>query len=113
MVYDKAYQESYKARMKLIDKELTPRYNSGEALPGETWTEFKNRTLKDELQKVTEEARKVYPAWVKMPNETQEEFRKRLVAVNLNEPPRIPAWKKAPDESDSEFKKRFTSRKLP
>ena len=113
MGYDKQARTIWKANQREIDKELGFRYrNSNDAIPGESFTEYKSRMIQEEIQSLRDNANKVYPAWVKMPNETQEEFRKRLVAKRENEPPVYPAWKRMPGESAEEFHKRFTSKKL-
>ena len=108
MTYDRLYQQNYKAQKKLIANNLGPRFRSGEGLPGETYTQFEKRIVKEEINKVQQEAKKIYPAWVKMPNETSEEFRKRLTAKSIEDKPTYPAWKKAPNETPEQFKKRFT-----
>lgn len=111
--YDKQARTIWKANQRKIDKELGFRYRNGnEALPGESYTEYKHRMIKEELKSINEVTNKLYPAWVRMPNETQEEFRKRLVAKRENEPPTYPAWKRMPGESEEEFQKRFTAKKL-
>ena len=112
MVYDRSYDQIYKANERIIDKELGQRYRSNEALNGESFTDFKKRIIKEELQSIKENANKVYPAWVRMPNETEQEFRKRLVAKRPDDPEVYPAWEKAPNEPDEEFKKRFTAKKM-
>lgn len=123
MTYNNVYQKDYKAIQKIIDDELQVRYKTQEALPGEDYTHFKKRMTKGitesiqkeiddivrkETDKVIESARKIYPAWIKMPNETSEEFRKRLVSKSIEDIPTYPAWKKSPTESKEEFRKRFT-----
>lgn len=113
MGYDRQYHRLRKSNERSIDKDLGFRYrNSNEALPGETYTSFKTRIIKEELQSIQEQANKVYPAWVRMPGETEKEFRRRLTATNPADPPTFPAWKKMPGESEEEFQKRFTSKKL-
>jgi len=112
MGYDKVYDQLHKGNQRLIDKELGIRYHSSESIQGETFTEFKKRIIREEMQSLQEQANKVYPAWVKMPNETEEEFRKRLVSKRPNDPKIFPAWKRMPNEQIEEFKKRFTSKKL-
>lgn len=110
MGYDKEYSYLYKEKERIIDKELGIRYRSNkESLVGESFREFKARIIKEEIQSIKEKARQVYPAWIRMPHETEEEFKRRLVAKRIDEQERIPAWVKAPNESDEEFKKRFTS----
>jgi len=108
--YNREYHQNYKAKQKLLRDTLGPRYNSDEAKPGETFTQFEKRITQEEIQKVKEQARKIYPAWVKMPNETEEEFRKRLVAKSPDDKPKYPAWKKAPNETEEQFKKRFVAK---
>lgn len=109
MGYDKEYSYLYKEKERRIDKELGARYRTNEALVGESFREFKQRVIKEEINSLQEKARQVYPAWIRMPHETEEEFKKRLVAKRIDEQERIPAWVKAPNESDEDFKKRFTS----
>lgn len=109
MGYDKAYSYLYKEKERVIDKELGVRYRSNEALVGESFTEFKKRIVREESISIREKARYVYPAWIKMPDESDESFKKRLVAKRIDEQERIPAWVKAPNESDEDFKKRFKS----
>lgn len=109
MGYDKEYSYLYKEKERRIDKELGARYRTNEALVGETFTEFKDRIIREEMISIQQKARQVYPAWIRMPTESEEEFKKRLVAKRIDEQERIPAWVKAPNETDEEFKKRFTS----
>lgn len=109
MGYDKGYSYLYKEKERVIDKELGPRYRSSEAIPGESYREFKTRIISEEMQAVRNKARDVYPAWIQAPGESDLDFKKRLVAKRINEQERIPAWVKAPNETDEEFKKRFTS----
>ena len=110
MGYNRLYHQNYKAREKIINDTLGPRYRSDEAKPGETFREFQKRITKEEIEKVQEQAREIYPAWIKMPGESDEQFKKRLVSVNPNNPPKYPAWKKAPNETEQQFKKRFTAK---
>lgn len=112
MTYNRDYQQFYKTKERVKDKELGQRYRSDEALQGETYTEFKKRITREELQSIQLAARKVYPAWVQMPDETDDAFKKRLYSVHLGVSEKIPAWKKAPDETKDQFKKRFTSKEL-
>ena len=109
MVYDKDYRYLYKEKERLVDKELGPRYRSDEALQGESYSNFKNRIIKDEIKSIREKARTVYPAWIKMPEESMEDFKKRLTAIKIGYIEKLPAWKRGPDESEEDFKKRFTS----
>lgn len=113
MGYDKASRTLWKANQRTIDKEIGFMYrNNNDSLPGETYSEYKRRIIKEEQESIAEDARKVYPAWIRMPNETQEQFRRRLVSVNPNDTPTYPAWKQMPGESKEEFVKRFTAKKL-
>ena len=109
MGYDKEYSYLYKEKERRIDKELGARYRTNEALVGESFTQFKQRVIKEEIEQIKTKAREVYPAWIRMPHETEDEFKRRLVAKRIDEQERIPAWVKAPNESDEDFKKRFTS----
>lgn len=108
MGYDRAYQQEYKAKAKLIDNELGPRYRTDEARQGESFSDFKKRIIKEELEAINTQAREIYPAWVKMPNETADEFRKRLVSVRPNEKKYRP-WEKMPNETEEQFKRRMFS----
>ena len=112
MGYDRVYHQTYKAKERIIDKELGQRYRSDEAKQGESFSDFKKRVINEDLQAINEKAKTVYPAWVRMPGESEEAFRKRLVSINPNEPPKYPAWKKLPMETPEEFRKRFTAKSL-
>jgi len=109
MGYDKEYSYLYKEKERVIDKELGQRYRTNEANIGETYTEFKKRIVREEIQSIQEKARSVYPAWIRAPGETEKDFKQRLVAKRINEQERIPAWVKAPNETDEQFRKRFKS----
>ena len=110
MGYNKLYHQNYKAREKIINDTLGPRYRSDEARQGETFTEFQKRIINEEMEKLKQQAREIYPAWVKMPGESDKEFKKRLKSVNPNAPPKYTAWEKAPNETQEQFKKRFTAK---
>ena len=110
MAQDKETFRIYRSNQREIDKQLGIRYRSEESVHGETFTQFKERIIAEELEVLRQKANKVYPAWCKMPNETESEFRKRLVAKRPNEPKKYSAWEKLPGESEEEFKKRWTSR---
>ncbi len=103
-VFTKEYRTESKRKLRELDKELGNRYrNSNEALAGETYSEFKKRVMAQE--------RTHYPAWLQMPNETDEEFKRRIKAVDIDMKT-IPAWIKLPDETEQEFKRRLTSKKI-
>ena len=110
MGYNKLYHQNYKAREKIINDTLGPRYRSDEAKPGETFREFQKRITLEEMEKVQAQAREIYPAWIKMPGESEKDFKKRLVSVNPNKPAKYSAWEKAPNETQEQFKKRFTAK---
>lgn len=111
--YDKSSRTLWKANQRKLDKEIGFMYrNNNDSLPGETFTQYKRRITQEEIQSIRETANKIYPAWVRMPNETQEEFRRRLVAKREYDGPTFPAWKQMPGESLEEFRKRFTAKKL-
>ena len=108
---DKDYRALYKEKDLAIDKEFGPRYRTNEAMPGETYGDFRKRKMAETLEDA--DKTKVYPPWVKMPGESNEHFKRRLVKSRVGEPKKYSGFERMPGESEKDFKKRWFSRKVP